>query len=58
MTRREQGMKVLFFPEDIDSDVITVSDDTTEEELSDMACEWVADNVAGLWKIISEGDEE
>ena len=40
-------MKVIFFP-----------DDTTFEELSDMACEWVSNNVCGFWKIVEEGEQE
>lgn len=48
-------MKVIFYPDDIDSDVITVPDDITEDELSDMACEWVANNVAGFWTVIDDG---
>ena len=48
-------MRVQFYPDDIDSDVITVPDDITEEELSEMACEWVSDNVCGFWKVI-EGE--
>jgi len=47
-------MKVKFFPDDIDSDIVTVPDDITEDELSDMACEWVADNVLGFWEVIDE----
>lgn len=37
-------MKVQFYPDDIDSDVIEVPGDITEEELYYMACEWVSDN--------------
>ena len=52
-------MRVQFYPDDIDSDVITVPDDITEQELSDMACEWVSDNVCGFWKVLcGEGQEE
>lgn len=46
-------MKVKFYPDDIESDVIEIPDDTSEDELYDMACEWVADNVAGFWRIIN-----
>ena len=49
-------MRVQFYPDDIDSDVIEVPDDISEDELSDMACEWVADNVAGFWRVISGGN--
>lgn len=45
-------MRVKFYPDDIDSDVITVPDDIAEDELSDMACEWVANNVPGFWKVL------
>ena len=51
-------MKVQFYPNDIESDVIEVPDDTSEEELNDMACEWVADNVAGFWRIVSGGEQD
>ena len=51
-------MKVIFFPDDIYSDITTVPDDTTFEELSDMACEWVSNNVCGFWKIVEEGEQE
>lgn len=50
-------MKVIFYPDDVESGIYNVPDDTTEDELSDMACEWVADNVSGFWTVI-EGDEE
>ena len=49
-------MRVQFYPDDIDSDVIEVPDDISEDELSDMACEWVADNVQGFWRVISGGN--
>lgn len=45
-------MKIKFFPDDIESDVIEVPDDISEDELNDMACEWVANNVLGFYKII------
>ena len=45
-------MKIKFFPADIESDVIEVPDDISEDELNDMACEWVANNVPGFYKII------
>ncbi len=51
-------MRVIFYPDDIDSDIITVPDDITEEELSDMACEWVSDNVCGFWKVLNGGEDE
>ena len=43
-------MKIKFFPDDIESDVVEVPDDISEDELYDMACKWVADNVAGFWE--------
>lgn len=51
-------MRVVFFPDYYESDIITVPDDITEDELSDMACEWVANNVPGFWKVLSRGGEE
>ncbi len=50
-------MRVIFFPDDIDSDVIDVPDNITEDELYDMACEWVANNVCGFWRIVGEAEE-
>jgi len=50
-------MKVQFYPDDIDSDVIEVPNDITDDELKDMACEWVADNVAGYYRIVDYEDE-
>lgn len=43
-------MKIKFYPNDIESDVIEVPDDISEDELNDMACDWVADNVSGFWE--------
>ena len=50
-------MKVQFYPDNIESDIIEVPDDISEEELSDMACEWVANNVAGFWRMMSDYDD-
>lgn len=47
-------MKVIFYPDDIESDVIELPDDISENELNDMACDWVANNVAGFWDVIEE----
>lgn len=47
-------MKVVFYPDNIESDVIEVPDDISEDELDDMACDWVVDNVAGFWDVIEE----
>ena len=47
-------MKIKFFPDDIESDVIEVPDDISEDELYDMACKWVADNVSGFWRNVQE----
>ena len=47
-------MKVIFYPDNIESDVIEVPNDISEDELNDMACDWVADNVAGFWDVIEE----
>lgn len=51
-------MKVIFYPDDIDSDIITVPDYITEEELNDMACEWVSNNVCGFWKVLDRDKVE
>ena len=42
-------MKVKFYPDEICSDIIEVPDDISEDELYDMACNWVADNVSGFF---------
>lgn len=47
-------MKVIFYPDDIESDVIELPDDISEDELNDMACDWVANNVAGFWDVVEE----
>lgn len=47
-------MKVVFYPDNIESDVIELPDDISEDELNDMACDWVANNVAGFWDVIEE----
>lgn len=47
-------MKVRFFPDDIESDIIEVPDNITEDELYDMACDWVANNVCGFWEEVKE----
>ena len=47
-------MKVIFYPNDIESDCIEVPDDITDDDLFDMACDWVADNVAGFWKVVED----
>lgn len=47
-------MKVRFYPDDYESDIVEVADDISEEELNDMACEWVANNIPGFWRIIAE----
>ena len=51
-------MRVIFYPDDIDSDIITVPDYITEEELNDMACEWVSNNVCGFWKVLDRDKVE
>lgn len=51
-------MKVIFYPDDVESDIFDVPDDITEDGLSDMACEWVADNVVGFWEVIEGGEED
>lgn len=47
-------MRVIFYPDDWESDIIEVPDDITEDELNEMACDWVANNIAGFWKFIGE----
>ena len=47
-------MRVMFYPNDIESDIIEVPDDISEDELDEMACDWVADNVAGFQKVVDE----
>ena len=51
-------MKVKFYPDDIESDIIEVPDDITEDELYDMACEWVANNVSGFFKKVNKYGRE
>ena len=45
-------MKVRFYPDYIESDIETVPDDITSDELYDMACEWVANNIPGFWEVV------
>ena len=47
-------MRVRFYPDDFESDTIEVPDDITEDELNKMACDWVANNIAGFWKVVDE----
>lgn len=47
-------MRVVFYPDDWESDIIEVPDDITEDELYEMACDWVANNIAGFWKVVDE----
>jgi len=49
-------MKVQFYISAIDSDVYEVPDDITDDELNDMACEWVTDNVRGDYVIVDEDE--
>ncbi len=51
-------MKIRFFPDDIESDIIEVPDDISEDELYDMACDWVANNVCGFWKEMNEWETD
>ena len=51
-------MKIRFYPNDIESDVIEVPDDITEDELNDMACDWVAENVCGFWEEVKPWEME
>lgn len=47
-------MKIIVYPDNIFSDILEVEDDATEEELNDIACEWVAENIVGRWDIVDE----
>ena len=47
-------MRVIFYPDDFESDIIEVPDGITEDELNEMACDWVANNIAGFWKVVDE----
>lgn len=47
-------MRIRFYPDDFESDIIEVSDDITEDELNEMACDWVANNIAGFWNVVDE----
>ena len=47
-------MRVRFYPDDFESDIIEVPDDITEDELNEMACDWVANNIAGFWNVVDE----
>lgn len=47
-------MKVIFYPDDIESDIIEVPDDISEDELNEMACDWVAENIVGCWDVVDE----
>jgi len=50
-------MKVIFYTIGADdSDIYEFPDNTTEQELSDAANKWVADNVAGYYEIVDEED--
>ncbi len=46
-------MRIVIYPDSISSDIIEVDDDITEEELNDIACEWVANNVVGYWEVVN-----
>lgn len=54
----EKSMRIRFYPDTFESDIIEVPDDITEEELNDMACEWVADNIPGYWTVVSGGKDD
>lgn len=47
-------MRVVFYPDDWESDIIEVPDDITEDELDEMACDWVANNITGFWKVVDK----
>lgn len=46
-------MRIRVYP-DYFTDIIEVEDDATEEELSEIACEWVAENIVGCWDVVEE----
>lgn len=48
-------MRVRFYPDDFKSDIIEVPDDITDDELNEMACDWVADNIAGFYEVVEYG---
>ena len=50
-------MKVRFYPDTFESDIIEVPDDITDDELNDMACEWVADSIPGFWEVLDRKEE-
>lgn len=50
-------MKVIFYCNADISDEYEFPDDASEEELSDAACDWVADNVIGYYDIVYEDEE-
>lgn len=47
-------MKVVFYTDYFESDIIEVPDDITKDDLDEMACEWVADNITGFWDVVDE----
>ena len=47
-------MKVVFFCSRDESDVYDFPDDTSEEDLSDAAADWLVDNVSAGYEIIEE----
>lgn len=53
-------MKVRFYADDLESGIYDVPDDITEDELYDMAYEWVSNNIVGFYRIVggSRGNED
>lgn len=47
-------MKVVFYCSRDKSDVYEFPDDISEEELTDMAYDWVVNNVDGYWEEVDE----
>lgn len=47
-------MRVVFYTDYFESDIIEVPDDITKDDLDEMACEWVADNITGFWDVVDE----
>lgn len=49
-------MKVRFFCYEDMSEVYEVDEGLSDSDLSDMACDWVADNVAGYYEVIDDDE--
>lgn len=47
-------MRVVFYTDYFESDIIEVPDDITKYDLDEMACEWVDDNITVFWDVVDE----